>query len=417
MKYVSKRIMSLLMAMILLLATLSACGQAADEESTTSTNETANEESSQEEVTSETAVETVGGKILFMVNTSSGPVYDFSIKYMEMWTKELGYTYEIIYGDPANDPAGNLTSVKNAMTNDVKGLVMMQDGGVSAIMDEYPELYVVGLATDMASVFNEEGTSASVRGNANFLGTVAGGYANGENIGKMYAQAVIDAGYKKIATIMVPAFAYPQYAIADATIRAEIAAYNETASEPIEIVGEEAAVVMFRPLDDTFFNEPVNQDLDAIIGLCAGQAFIYPTMANAMGNGIANGDMKLLTSGMEGDQALVDDVGTGIVAGLFVPNYEELFFGIAMLDNAIQGTMYEDFSDAEVLDGVYVRITSDEVMKTIEENSALLTADMSKVSVSIEDGKAFLKRYNPDATYAELKAFMESDAFSEKAYQ
>jgi hypothetical protein len=337
---------------------------------------------------------------------------------MDMWTKELGYTYQIIYGDPANDPAGNLSAVKNAMTSDVVGLIAMQDGGMVDIMTEYPELYVAGLATDMASVYGEGGASAAVATNPKFLGTVAAGYANGTNIGKMFAKAVIDGGYKKIAICMSPAFAYPQYAIADKAIREEIAVYNTNAAEPIEIVGEEATVLMFKPLDDTYFNEPEHQDLDAIVGFCAGQSFIYPQLATAIGNGIANADTKLLTLGLEKSEDLIADVGTGIVQTLFIPNYEEVFYAMVMLDNAIQGKPYADFKKSEVLDGVYVRITSDEIMTDIEENSPMLSTDLSKLSVPLEEGKQFFTRYNPDATYAQLREFMGSDdVFSQKAYE
>ena len=71
-----------------------------------------------------------GGKLLLMSNVNSGAMYDFNIAFMDTWTQELGYTYEVIYGDSANDPAGNLNAVKNAMTDDVVGLIAMQDGGL-----------------------------------------------------------------------------------------------------------------------------------------------------------------------------------------------------------------------------------------------------------------------------------------------
>lgn len=411
----TKKVCAVVLASVLAVASLTACAKPATNE--TKTDEVTNVVTETPEATqpAEEVVATKGGKLLFLVNSSSGPIYDFNIACMDMWTKELGYTYQIVYGDQANDPAGNLSAVKNAMTSDVVGLIVMQDGGVADIMTEYPELYVAGYANDMASVFSEGGASAAAATNPKFLGTVAPGYASGVDTGKMFAQAVIDGGYKKIAVAMFPSFAYPQYAVADKTIREEIAAYNKTAAEPIEIVGDEATVLMFKPLDDTFFNEPTNQDLDAIVGLCAGQTFIYPTLANAIGNGTSSPDTKLLTVGLEGSPDLVADVGTGIVQSLFLPNYEELFYAIVMLDNAIQGKPYADFK-AEVIDGVYVRMTSDAIMTDVEENSPLLTADMAKLSVSIEKGKPFFTRYNPDATYAQLKEFMLSDAFSEKAY-
>ena len=361
--------------------------------------------------------DTKGGKILLLSNVSSGKLYDFNITYMDMWTKELGYSYEIIYGDGANDPAGNLTAVKNAMTSDVVGLIAMQDGGISDIMAEYPELFVVGMANDMASVYGEGGASAACADNEKFLGTVAGGYADGNKIGEKMAEQVIEKGYQKVAICMSPAFAYPQYAIADKALRAYIEEYNETASEKIEVVDDEPTVLMFKPLDDTYFNEKQHQDLDAIVGFCAGQSFIYPVLANAIGNGQADADTKLLTFGLEGDQALVDDVGTGIVQGLYLPNYEEMFFALVMLDNAIQGKQFADFEKSEVLDGAYVNITSDEVMTTVEEDSPLLSGDMSKLALSMEDGKQYFTRYNEDATYAQLVDLMNSDTFTEKGYE
>lgn len=420
MRKTTKKVCAVVLAAILAIASLTACSkpattETATEEATGTVTEAAATAAPEATQPATEAVTYKGGKLLFLVNSSSGPIYDFSVAYMDMWTKELGYTYEIVYGDQANDPAGNLSAVKNAMTSDVVGLIMMQDGGVADIMAEYPELYVAGYANDMASVFSEGGASAAAATNPNFLGTVAPGYASGVDTGKMFAQAVIDGGYKKIAVAMFPSFAYPQYAVADKTIREEIATYNATATEPIEIVGDEATVLMFKPLDDTFFNEPQNQDLDAIVGFCAGQTFIYPTLANAIANGTSSADTKLLTVGLDGSDELVADVGTGIVQSLFLPNYEELFYALVMLDNAIQGKTYADFK-AEVIDGVYVRMTSDAIMTDIEENSPLLTADMTKLSTSIENGKQFFTRYNSEATYAQLKEFMLSDAFSEKAY-
>lgn len=396
MKLVGKNLFSKVLTVLLILSLFTACG----------TNE---------EPVAET--EYVGGKILFLSANQSGPVYDFNLAFLDMWTQELGYSYEVIYGDSSNDPAGNLQAVKNAMTDDVVGLIAMQDGGIVNILDEYPNLHVVGLASDMASVYAEGGASAAAATNEKFLGTVAGGYSSGVDIGKMYVDMVVEKGYKKVAVAMFPGFAFPQYAIADQTIRTEIAKYNETAAEPIEITGDSGTVLMFRPLDEAFFNETENQDLDVIIGLCAGQQFIYPTLASAISNGNANPETKLLTSGFQNDPTLLEDVGNGIVQALFLPNYEEIFFGMAMLDNAIQGNQYADFTKSEVIDGVYVRITSSDIMDNIVENSPIADADLSKLSVTLEVGKQYLTRYNADATYADLKAFLLSDAFSEKAYE
>ncbi|MCC8045912.1 MAG: hypothetical protein LIP12_10495 [Clostridiales bacterium] len=359
------------------------------------------------------------GKILFLSFTSSGPIYDFDIAYMDAWMSELGYTWEMVYGDSSNDPAGNLAAVKNAMTSDVVGLIMCQDGGVANIMEEYPDLYVVGSATDMASVYDEDGASAACADNDHFLGSVASGYASGVDTGKMYAEAIIEKGYKKVAICMFPSFAYPQYEIADETLRSEIAAYNETVSEEEQIeITEESTVLMFTSLDDNFFNEPENQDLDAIIGLCGGQSFLYAPMLTAIANGTANPEMKLLTSGFESDPDMMADVCSdgGIVQGLYFANVENLFYSIVMLDNALQGTQFADYEQSEVLDGVMISITDREIMETIINDSPIVTPDLSTLALSIEDGKQYFVRYNEDATYAALLELMESDTFTEKGY-
>lgn len=414
MKKLTKKVVAMVLVLAMAFCALAACGNGNG--GSGDAQKDGNGGDAQKESGSD-AGNAKGGKILLLSNVSSGKLYDFNIAYMDMWTKELGYSYEIIYGDGANDPAGNLSAVKNAMTSDVVGLIAMQDGGIGDIMAEYPELYVVGMANDMASVYGEDGASAACVDNEKFFGTVAGGYADGNKIGEKMAEQIIEKGYQKVAICMSPAFAYPQYAIADKALRAYVEEYNKTASEKIEIIDDEPTVLMFKPLDDTYFNEKQHQDLDAIIGFCAGQSFIYPVLANAIGNGQANADTKLLTFGLEGDQGLVDDVGTGIVQGLYLPNYEEMFFALVMLDNAIQGKQFADFEKSEVLDGMYVNITSDEIMTTVEENSPLLSGDMSKLALSMEDGKQYFTRYNEDATYAQLVELMESDTFTEKGYE
>lgn len=88
-----------------------------------------------------------------------------------------------------------------------------------------------------------------------------------------------------------------------------------------------------------------------------------------------------------------------------------------MLDNAIQGRQFADFEKSEVLDGAYVNITSDEIMTAIEENSPLLNADMSKLALSLEDGRQYFTRYNENASYAQLVELMNSDTFTEKGYE
>ena len=228
-----KKRLAFILALVLALSCLAACGDTSTGSSGTPGADPSGTTQSGD-----------GGKILFLSNMNAGPQYEAYVAYMDMTFGNLGYTYEVIYGDESNDPAGNLTAVQNAMTNDVVGLIACQDGGLSEIMAEYPDLYVAGFTTDMASVYDEGGTNAAVKDNDHFLGTVADQYVDGADVGQMYFNLVVEKGYKKVATICFPPFAYPQLAVADEVFRSLVEEYNQTADEPIEVVGE-AEVLMF----------------------------------------------------------------------------------------------------------------------------------------------------------------------------
>ena len=109
------------------------------------------------------------GKILWLSNLNSGIQYEFYVAYWKMIAENLGYTFDVVYGDMSNDPAGNLKQVKNAYTSDVKGIIISMDGGVVNIMDEYPDMWVVGFFSDMDSVFEENGPSHDVMTREKFL--------------------------------------------------------------------------------------------------------------------------------------------------------------------------------------------------------------------------------------------------------
>ena len=61
-----------------------------------------------------------------------------AVNYATSVCEELGYEFQVVYGDMYNDPAANLSAVKNAMTKDVVAIIASQDGGIKDIMAEYP---------------------------------------------------------------------------------------------------------------------------------------------------------------------------------------------------------------------------------------------------------------------------------------
>lgn len=426
-----KKITAVALAAMLALGTLAGCGGDNSGAATQGGNDTTGQKETQAaggetqgqgsttagDASQGSSAASNGGTIMWLSNISSGIAYDVAVNYATMICDELGYKFQVVYGDTFNDPAGNLNAVKNGMTSDVVGLIMSQDGGIKDIMAEYPDLYVAGYNTDMLSVFAEDGDNKDVASNAKFLGTICDGHYDGTLIGKDYAQAVIEKGYKKVATVMFPAYAYPMLPVADAAFREEIAKYNETAADEdkIEIVGD-AKVLEFSPLDESFFLEEGNGDLDAIAAFCAGTDFVYPTMKSAMANGSCAADTKLITGGFNNDASIVADIGgDGVIQYIAISPAEDMAWPLIMLDNALNGKMYSDFTAAERIDPTTYVIDTKEKIDNVMAKSMAGTADVTKAQLTMDDLKNVMTRFNPDATYADLIALFKSDKLSTDA--
>ena len=348
------------------------------------------------------------GKILYLSALNSGAQYEFYVTYLNMMAKELGYTVEIVYGDGFNDPAGNLKNVKNAYTSDVVGLIANQDGGLINIMEEYPDLWVVGFFSDFDNVYTKDesgayiGTSAGVLDKDHFLGLMGDNFISGVALGEAYAQEVIDRGFKKVATCIFPAYAYPKHTVADAGFRAYIEKHNETAAEPIEVIGD-ATVLNFSPLETNYFFEEGHDDLDCIVGFCAGTTFVYPTVVEAKAMGIFDNDPDLMAD-------CGDDKN---IIRLTTAAFESIIWPMALIDAAISGNMYKDYpGNKDQLDSAVMVINSTEKFEAVVNNSpmgATNDADrLGKAQASWDDMKNYFASVNPDATYQALTEYCQS---------
>jgi hypothetical protein len=349
------------------------------------------------------------GKILWLSNLNSGIQYEFYVEYWKMMAENLGYTFEVVYGDMSNDPAGNLKQVKNAYTSDVKGIIISMDGGVVNIMDEYPDLWVVGFFSDMDSVFEENGSSHDCLTREKFLGNMGDNYISGVTLGEAYANEVIARGYKKVATCIFPVYAYPKHTVADAAFRAAIAKYNETAAEPIEIVGD-AEVLAFQPLSDSYFLEDGHDQLECIVGFCAGTTFIYPKIIEAKAMGFCNENLQLITGGFDNDADLLADCGDDKnIVSLTIQGIESTIWPMAMLDAAISGNQYKDYPGAERMDSSVFTINSTEKFQAMIDNSPMgPKMDVSKAQAQWDDMKDYFTSVNPDASYKALTEYCQS---------
>ncbi len=347
-----------------------------------------------------------GGTIMWLSNLSSGIQYDTSVAYLETLCEKLGYEFVIVYGDTFNDPAANLQAVKNGMTDDVVGIIASQDGGLLSIMDEYPDVYVAGYNTDMVSVYDEGGANAGCLDKDHFLGTICDGSADGANMAQTFFDTVVDKGYKDIAVINFPEFAYPNQGVAAKVFKDLVDEYNDEASadEKINIVGD-TTTLMFEPLPESWFLEEGKADLDCIVSMCAGFEFVYPTMVSAMGNGTCSADTKLITGGFNDDADIVSAIGDAedgkIITMFYVSPAEDPAYALILLDNAINGKQYEDFK-ADRVDSFVYKVDSTADIDNVMDKSMFGTANVGLAQITVDDVLNLCTRVNPDATYADL---------------
>lgn len=391
-KKLVKKLLASTLALVLAVGCLAGCGGSGNADADKGTEADAEADAA------------AGGTIMWLSNVSSGIQYEAAKAYAESLCAAWGYEFKIVYGDMMNDPAGNLNAVKNEMTDDVVGIIASQDGGLKDIMAEYPELYVAGYNSDMTNVFGEGGSSAECATNEKFLGTIADGHIDGADLGKQMFDMVIEKGYKKVSTIIFPVYAYPNLTAGDASFRALVEEYNASASDAdkIEIVGD-AKVLEFAPLEESYFLDAAYQNLDCIVAMCAGVGFVYPALRSAIDAGTCSADTKLITSGFDEDSAILADIGgEGVIQAVTISPVENIAWSLTMLDKAIKGEMYSDYTASERFDSLEYVMDSAEDVTNVMEKSLNGTADPSLAQITAEELQGA-------ASYADLKALFMSD--------
>lgn len=397
-----KKAAAICLAVLTVASVLSGCGNSGNNAASTDTNTNVNSQETTATAENESTA-TTNGTIMWLLSAQ----FKEAENYARAVCEALGYNFIVVYGDSFNDPAGNLTAVKNNMTSDVVGIIAGMDGGIINILEEYPDLYICGFNCDMASVYSEDGPSAAALNNDHFLGTIIDGYASGVDVGHDYAQEVIDRGYTKVSTIIFPGYAYPQLPIADQQFRTEIEEYNSTAETPIEIVGD-AKVLEFAPLEESYFMDAQYQELDAIVAFCSDQ-FVYPALISAISSGTCSPETKLLASGWDNDEGMVAGIGETIA---FLSNspVENLGYAIITLDNAINGLSYPDaVNPPERIDSVRVNVRTKEDAALVKTGNVVGTGNPDDAWISIDEVKNLCLKFNPDATYADLLALYSSE--------
>lgn len=235
------------------------------------------------------------------------------------------------------------------------------------------------------------------------------GEDHGFEIGKVYGNAVVDAGVTKVGAI-----SFPLYAFADAvTICQGFTEVIEAAGIevcPNEATGTLPAESGFATVgDDTKAYIANYNDMDALFGLSSGMDMVLPAV-NEVGrlwsaSNNAQGNIKMASLGYnESSRKYLED-GTLIIGG--TNNYVEsvaylftLMFDAVNNNNmkTVEGTGFEYNATVD-----YPTFTNIEELNDME--TYMLTTvnnDFGKVSVNADDIKSVLKSYGGSGSWSDL---------------
>lgn len=397
-----KRIFVLLLAVAMLFA-LVACGDSNDKQNDETTEHHGGVQNEHNE-----PVQKGRSRILWLTDMAEGERYEATVEYLEALCAALEYDLTVVHGDVYNDGANNLLAVKNAVTADSVGLIVSQDGGLADIMEMYPTLWVAGFGTDMRSVFEGNGENAACLQNPKFLGTIAEGSYDGAVLGALLAQQTIDAGFRKVALVAQPEFAYPVQAEAVEGYIDTIAEYNTANPEAsIEIVGE-TTTLLFGALSEQWFMENGHNELDAIVSFCDGLELVYPTLVTAMEEGLCIPETRLITMGFERDEAIVSDLGDGGRIYSFTTSWiENCAYSLILIDNAVNGKIAAG-TETACVDGAFCIIDSAGGVADVMANTMLGTGNVEDAILPVERAVSLCGRNDPDVTWENLVAQFQS---------
>ncbi len=312
------------------------------------------------------------------------------------------FTYTVLSN---TDEAQNITKVQELIAAGCDGIICTMDMGTEAILQECADagVYLAGYLCDYDTSFRNN--YDNVFKNEFFLGTVAdGGCADEARRGYDFFDSVIeyndrtpDAPIRHVAMTVFPAFAFPYQQSFAAQFVEKVEEYNAAnPDKAIEVdpLSEETDVLMFRPMDSTYFSK--HPGIDGIVSICSG-SFVYPTMVSA---GVS-GTMKLFAAGYnDGDDAVFGS--SGAYQQEMVCAVESITYPLVLLLNKINGVEFPDQpAEAERRDCSTLIINSDEDLELFK-SCIYLTFNMEDAFLTAEQVLNLTAYANPDATYAGL---------------
>ena len=102
----------------------------------------------------------------------------------------------------------------------------------------------------------------------------------------------------------------------------------------------------------------------------------------------------------------------GVITAICIMTPESILVPMVMLDNAIQGKPFADYTASEAVDSALYIIDSREDMDRVLSSSLLGTGDAANTAASWDAIQDLFTRNNESATYQGLKDFLYSDALT-----
>ena len=322
-------------------------------------------------------------------------------------TLNVKFAYTVL---STNDEALNVTKIQELIAAGCDGIICTMDQGTQAILQECSDagVYLAGYLSDYDSSYRND--YDGVFKNEFFLGTVGDGPC-GENTTRgydffdsliEYNERTPDAPIRHVACTVFPKFAFPYSWVNVDQFVAEVEKYNaENPDKAIEVdpFNEETDVLMFRPVDSTYFNK--HPGIDAIVAFNAG-SFVYPSMVSA---GVSN-TMKLFAAGYnDGDDAVFGSKGA--YQQEMVCAVESITYPLVLLLNKLNGAEYPDQpAEAERRDCSTLIINSDEDMAKFK-SCIYLSFKMEDAFLTADEVLNLTAYANPDATYAGLVEILD----------
>ena len=386
-----KKVLALLLALTMVLA-LAACGGSTSAPAASSSS---SGDSAPAADAAKPAAAAKHVKIGVGLYQDSGAAVDAVKAYLKSLESALNveFAYTVL---STNDEALNVTKVQELISAGCEGIIITMDAGMDAILCDFDTSF----RNNYDNVFKNEF----------FLGTAGDGPCGDHTTrGYDFFNSVLEYNERNpenpirhVAGTVFPAFAFPYSKVNFDQFVEKAEEYNAAnPDKAIEVdpFNEETDVLMFKPVDSTYFNKHPN--IDAIVAFNAG-SFVYPTMVSA---GVAD-TMKLFAAGYnDGDDAVFGSKGA--YQQEMVCAVESITYPLVLLLNKINGVSFPDQpAEAERRDCSTIIINSDEDLEKFK-GSIYLSFKPEDALLTPEEVLNLTAFGNPDATYAGLCEFLD----------